>query len=46
MPIKIVAANNTQRIYISKSPEDIQIQCDMNLQEASMPVAGDDSFMT
>jgi hypothetical protein len=46
MPIKNVAMNNTQHFYISKSSEDIQIQCHMNLQEASMHVVGDDSFMT
>jgi hypothetical protein len=37
--------NNTQRIYISRSFEDIQVQYDMHLQEASMPVAGDEEFM-
>jgi hypothetical protein len=36
--------NNTQWIYISKSSEDIQ--CHRNLQEALMPVAGDDNFIT
>jgi hypothetical protein len=37
--------NNTQQIYISKSSEDRQVQCDMHLQKASMPVAGDDNFI-
>ena len=36
---------NTQRIYISKSSEDIQVQCDMYPHEASMHVAGDDNFI-
>jgi hypothetical protein len=30
---------NTQWIYISKSIDDIQVQYNMHLQEASMPVA-------
>jgi hypothetical protein len=37
--------NNTQRIYISKSSEDIQVQCDLHLQEASTPVARDNNFI-
>ena len=45
MPIYILAMNNTQRIYISKSSEDIQIQYDMHPQEASMHVVGEDNFI-
>jgi hypothetical protein len=37
--------NNTQWIYIFKSYEDIQVQCDMHLQEASILVARDDNFI-
>jgi hypothetical protein len=37
--------NNTQWIYISRSSEDIQVQYDMHLQEALMPVAGDEDFI-
>jgi hypothetical protein len=36
---------NTQWIYISKSFEDIQVQCDMHLQEESTSVAGDKNFI-
>jgi hypothetical protein len=36
---------NTQRIYISRSFDDIQVQNDMHLQEASFPVAGDEDFI-
>jgi hypothetical protein len=37
--------NNTQRIYISISFEDIQVQYDMHLQEELIPVAGDEDFI-
>jgi hypothetical protein len=37
---------NKQQIYISRTSEDIQAQYDMNLQEASMHVDGDEDFIT
>jgi hypothetical protein len=46
MFIYIVAMNNTQHSYISKSFEGIQIQCDVHLQEESMHVVGGGSFIT
>jgi hypothetical protein len=36
---------NTQCIYISKSSEDIQVQYNMHLQEASTPVDGNEEFV-
>jgi hypothetical protein len=36
---------NTQRIYISKSFDDIQVQYNMHRQEVSMPVAGDEDII-
>jgi hypothetical protein len=37
--------NNTQRIYISRSSKDIQVQYDMHIQEASMPVDANGDFI-
>jgi hypothetical protein len=43
---KSIAMKNTQRINISKSSQDIQVQYDMHLQEALMFVARDENFIS